>query len=148
MPSFFTRIDLGHAFGIAGEAQFGGRLADPRARSSYLDIVTDYAEQNSVSRLAAIDRQPKVPVRLMARAFAGAHLAILEAWLDGEVDGSPEDVARMQLDLVIAGMAWAHNLDLAALGYTIDPPRATPRPPQHGRTSRPARRAVPKSGRG
>jgi len=32
LPSFFTRIDLGHAFGIAGEAQFGGRLADPRAR--------------------------------------------------------------------------------------------------------------------
>jgi AcrR family transcriptional regulator len=111
-------------------------LADPRARSSYMDTVTQYAEQNFVNRLEAIGRQSKLPVRLMARAFAGAQVAILESWLDGEIAGTPQEVATMQLDLLVAGLAWAHNLSLFDLGYTIDPPPPEQRTPQPTATSR------------
>jgi len=47
-----------------------------------------------------------MPVPVMARAFVGAHVAILEAWLAGELDGDVEELAHMTLDLLIYGTAW------------------------------------------
>jgi AcrR family transcriptional regulator len=124
-------------------------LGDPRARSSYVDTVTQYAEQNFVDRLNAIGRQPQVPVRMMARAFAGAHVVILESWLDGEIPGTAQEVAAMQLDLLVAGMAWGHNISSVDLGYTVDPEplerrtrHANPSSPKPARTS-----GAPKSDR-
>jgi AcrR family transcriptional regulator len=99
-------------------------LRDPRARASYVDTFTRYAEQNFVDRLTALGSQPKVPVRLMARAFAGAHAASLESWLDGEIPGTAQQVAGMQLDVLIAGLAWAHGMSSVDLGYTVDRPAA------------------------
>jgi hypothetical protein len=58
----------------------------------------------------------------MARAFVGAHVAILEAWLAGELDGDVEELARMTLDLLIYGTAWAHGLRLDELGYSAELP--------------------------
>ena len=124
-------------------------LRDARARSSYVDTVTDYAEQNFADRLNAIGHQPKVPVRMMARAFAGAHVVILESWLDGEIPGTAQEVAAMQLDLLVAGMAWGHNISSVDLGYTVDPEplerrtrHANPSSPKPVRTS-----GAPKSDR-
>jgi AcrR family transcriptional regulator len=116
-------------------------LGDPRTRSSYLGIVARYAEQNFVDRLKALGHQPKVPVRMMALAFAGAHVAILESWLDGEIPGTAQDVATMQLDVLVAGLAWAHDMSLCDLGYTIEsaPPQPRSRPSKP--TSRTSRRA-------
>jgi hypothetical protein len=56
----------------------------------------------------------------MALAFAGAQVALLEAWLAGDVDMKPEDLANVSLDLSIAGTAWAHGMTLAELGYEIE----------------------------
>jgi AcrR family transcriptional regulator len=125
-------------------------LRDPRARSSYLDTFTRYAEQNFVDRLKAIGRQPKLPVRMMARAFAGAHVAILESWLDGEIPGTAQEVATMELDLLIAGMAWAHNISPLELGYAVDPTPPKRRTPQPGATTRESAqtRGAPGSGSG
>jgi AcrR family transcriptional regulator len=97
-------------------------LRDPRARSSYTASVTRYAEENFVRRLAALGREPRVPAPVMARAFAGAHVALLESWLEGEIAGSDQDLAAMQLDLLIAGFAWAHRITLAELGYDCAAP--------------------------
>ena len=57
----------------------------------------------------------------MARAFFGAYVAILEAWLAGEIDCDVEELASMALDLFIHGAAWAHGLRLDELGYPTDP---------------------------
>jgi hypothetical protein len=46
----------------------------------------------------------------MARGFVGAHLAILEAWLAGELQGDIEELACMALDLFVAGGAWAKRV--------------------------------------
>jgi hypothetical protein len=62
----------------------------------------------------------------MARAFVGAHVAILEAWLAGELDGDVEELAHMALDLLIYGTAWAHGLHLDELGYPADARKREP----------------------
>ena len=93
-------------------------LSDARTRQAHLSILSRYVEQNFRDRLAARGEQPRVPVPVMARAFVGAHVAILEAWLAGELDGDVEELARMTLDLLICGTAWAHGLRLDELGYS------------------------------
>ena len=97
-------------------------LSDARTRQAYLSILTQYAEQNFRDRLKALNRQPRVPVPVMARGFAGAHLAVLEAWLAGELQGDIEELASMTLDLLVAGTAWAHGFRLDELGYSTGSP--------------------------
>ena len=96
-------------------------LSDARTRQAYLSTLSSYVEQNFRDRLKALNRQPRVPVPVMARAFVGAHVAILEAWLAGEIDGDVEQLASMALDLLIAGTAWAHGFRLDQLGYSTEP---------------------------
>jgi AcrR family transcriptional regulator len=118
-------------------------MSDARTRQAYLSILNRYAEQNFRDRLTALGRQPRVPVPVMARAFVGSALAILEAWLAGELDGDAEQLAGMALDLFIAGGAWAHGISPDELGYSTgppadaripSPPAAKPRP-RHPRPS-------------
>jgi len=97
-------------------------LSDPRTRQAHLSTLSRYAERNFRNRLTALGRQPRVPVPVMARAFVGAHVAILEAWLAGELDGDVEELASMALDLLIYGTAWAHGVRLDELGYTTGSP--------------------------
>ena len=97
-------------------------MSDARTRRAYLSILSRYAEQNFGDRLKALNRQPRVPVPVMARAFVGAHIAILEAWLAGEINGDVEQLASMTLDLLIAGAAWAHGFRLDELGYSTGSP--------------------------
>ena len=93
-------------------------MSDARTRQAYLSILSRYAEQNFRDRLSALGKQPRVPVPVMARAFVGAQVGILEAWLAGELDGDAEQLASMALDLFIAGGAWANGLRLDDLGYS------------------------------
>ena len=92
-------------------------MSDARTRQAYLSILSRYAEQNFRDRLKALNRQPRVPVPVMARAFVGAQVGILEAWLAGELEGDAEQLAGMALDLFIAGGAWANGLRLDEIGY-------------------------------
>jgi AcrR family transcriptional regulator len=92
-------------------------LADPLARNLYTRNFAAYAEKNFSSRLEALGRKPRVPAIFMATAFAGAHVALIEAWLRGEFDGSPTEMASMELDLLIAGFAWAHKLSLDEIDF-------------------------------
>ena len=97
-------------------------LSDARTRALYLSTLSRYAEENFADRLNALNRQPRVPVPVMARAFAGAHVAIMEAWLAGELSGDVEQLASMALDLLVAGTAWANGFRLDELGYVAGPP--------------------------
>ena len=96
-------------------------MSDTRTRQAYLSIVSRYAEQNFRDRLTALSRQPRIPVPVMARGFVGATLAILEAWLAGELEGDVEQLASMALDLFVAGGAWANGLRAEELGYSAGP---------------------------
>jgi AcrR family transcriptional regulator len=106
-------------------------MSDSRTRQAYLSTVSRYAEQNFRDRLDALGRQPRIPVPVMARGFVGAALAILDAWLAGELDGDIEQLASMALDLFIAGGAWANGISLDEIGYATGSPAdaRTPSPP-------------------
>lgn len=106
-------------------------LGDARTRATYMATVARFAEQNFHARLAALGREPRMPVHVMAVVFAGAHVALLESWLAGDITGSAGEVASMLLDLLIAGSAWAHNISLADLGY-IPLPVAASNPTEAG----------------
>ena len=97
-------------------------LSDARTRKAHLSTLSRYAEQNFRDRLMVLGKQPRVPVPVMARAFVGAHVAILEAWLAGELDGDVEELASTVLDLLIYGAAWAHGFRLDELGYSTGSP--------------------------
>ena len=97
-------------------------MSDARTRQAYLSILTRGAEQNFRDRLDARGTQPRVPVPVMARGFIGAHVAILDAWLAGELDENIEQLASMALDLLVAGSAWANGFGLDELGYSTGSP--------------------------
>ena len=106
-------------------------LSDARTRQAYLAVLSRYAEQNFRDRLNALGKQPRIPVPVMARGFVGAAVAIMEAWLAGELDGDVEQLASMALDLFVAGGAWAHGIRLDELGYSTGVPAdaSAPAPP-------------------
>jgi AcrR family transcriptional regulator len=114
-------------------------LSDARTRQAHVSALSRYAEQNFGDRLTALGRQPRVPVPVMARAFVGAHVAVLDAWLAGELDGDIEQLASMTLDLLIYGTAWAHGIRLDELGYSTGSPAdaRTPSPPATPNSRRP-----------
>ena len=97
-------------------------MSEARTRQAYVAIVSRYAEQNFRDRLRALGRQPRIPVPVIARGFVGATLAILDAWLAGELTGDIEELASMALDLLVAGGAWANGFRLDELGYSTGPP--------------------------
>jgi AcrR family transcriptional regulator len=119
-------------------------LSDARTRQDHLSTLSRYAEQNFGDRLTARGTQPRIPVPVMARAFVGAHVAILEAWLAGELDGDIEELASMTLDLLIYGAAWAHGLSPDELRYPAGPP-ADARPPAPAPAKPTSRRPQPAS---
>ena len=119
-------IQTGYKHAAENPDLYRACLSDARTRQAYLSTLSRYAEQNFGDRLNALNRQPRVPVPVMARAFVGAHVAILEAWLAGELQGDIEELASMALDLFVAGGAWAHGLRLDELGYSAGLPANAP----------------------
>jgi hypothetical protein len=75
----------------------------------------------------------------MARAFVGAHVAILEAWLAGQLEGDVEELATMALDLLVAGTAWAHGISLHQLEYFRDTSADAQKPPKTAKKARAGR---------
>ena len=139
-PTAIHRDAISAAYKQAAEMPdlYRACLADARTRQAHLSVLSRYAEQNFRDRLTARGTQPRVPVPVMARAFVGAHVAILEAWLAGELHGDVQNLASLTLDLLIYGTAWAHGFRLDELGYPAGPPadaRTPPPPNDKGKTA-------------
>ena len=83
---------------------------DGRARDAYFAVVERAAHDNYASRITTLGTTPRVPIEVMARAAAGIHVTLLESWLAGELDYPLEDLVRMQLNLLVAGIAWGQGL--------------------------------------
>ena len=97
-------------------------MSDARTRQAHLSTLSRYAEQNFRDRLKALGNQPRIPVPVMARAFVGAQITILEASLAGELEGDVEELASLTLDLLIYGTAWAHGVRLDEPGHSAGLP--------------------------
>ena len=57
----------------------------------------------------------------MARAAAGIHLALLGSWLNGRLDYTLEELVRMQLNLLVAGISWGQGMSIEELELVLPP---------------------------
>jgi AcrR family transcriptional regulator len=107
------------AYRHAGEMRdlYKACLSDSWARQAYLSTMTRYAEQSYRDTMEGVHRQPRLPISVMASGFAGAHVSILESWLDGKIGCSVEELAAMEVDLLVGGSARALGIDPGDLGY-------------------------------
>ena len=80
---------------------------DGRARAAYLDVIARGAAAVFGERLRASEQDPEYPLALLARAYAGAHVSILEEWLEREDREPPEVIAASQTELLGNGLLWA-----------------------------------------
>ena len=92
-----------------------------RARDAYFAVVAQAAERNYVHRMTTLGTTPRVPVEVMARAAAGVHVTLLESWLDGTLEFELEDLVRMQLNLLVAGIAWGQGMSIDELRLALPP---------------------------
>jgi AcrR family transcriptional regulator len=92
-----------------------------RARQAYFAVVAQAAERNYVHRMTTLGTAPRVPVDVMARAAAGIHLALLESWLDGTLDYELEELVRLQLNLLVAGISWGQGMSMEEVQLALAP---------------------------
>ena len=98
----------------------GAGGAEPRAqlfatlRETVAEIFTDVA--------TAAKRTPVMSMDMTSIAFTGALLALTEAWLDGTVTGTPNDVAAIFMHGQVEGLRWALGLTPDALVFK--PPKS------------------------
>ena len=91
--------------------------ADGVARDAFLESIVELSSQTISERVHALGTSPRIPVEVMARAFAGAHVALLRAWLRGHLEYSAEEMALMELQVLNAGIAWAEGIALEDLRF-------------------------------
>ena len=80
---------------------------DGRARAAYLEVIVRGATAVFGERLRASKREPQLPLSLISRAYAGAHVALLEDWLEREDREPAEVMAERQTELLGNGLLWA-----------------------------------------
>jgi AcrR family transcriptional regulator len=84
--------------------------AEGLAQDAYLETVYGLSQRTIEARVRALGTTPNVPVEVIARAFAGAHLALLRAWLAGKLDYSAKEMVSMQVEVLNRGMAWGQGV--------------------------------------
>jgi AcrR family transcriptional regulator len=93
----------------------GGGGPEPRVqlfatlRSAVAEIFTDVA--------TSLKRTPAMSMDMTSTAFTGALLAVTEAWLDGAVAGTPNEVAAIFMHGQVEGLRWALGLKPDALVF-------------------------------
>lgn len=91
-------------------------LKNAHTRAQYQAWVADLAEREFAARVDQTGARPRAPLRAAALAFAGAHAAILEGWLDGDLPGTPAQIAATEITVTIPGTAAALGVDLTQMG--------------------------------
>ncbi|MFI0349372.1 TetR/AcrR family transcriptional regulator [Actinomadura sp. 9N407] len=60
------------------------------------------------------DLEPRISPDLLARAWVGEQISVLQWWIEHEAPPPPEEVARILLDLAVHGRYWASGFDAPA----------------------------------
>lgn len=87
-----------------------------RARAAYLDVVAAKAEAVFGERRRVSKQAARLPLPVLGRAFGGAHVALLEDWLEQEARPSVDSAAQMQRELLAKGFGWALGIQPDDLG--------------------------------
>ncbi|MRH89922.1 TetR family transcriptional regulator [Nocardia sp. SYP-A9097] len=84
---------------------------DGRALRRFVEDRTGAAAEIFEARAAANGTTLRIDGRVLARAWVGEMLAVMEWWLESEDRMSPEDVTAMLLNLSLRGRYWASGFD-------------------------------------
>jgi AcrR family transcriptional regulator len=88
-----------------------GGTGSARAREAYVTTVATAAETRFARRIRALGAVPRIPLPFVARAFAGAHTALLADWLQRGRPNPPDEMASVEAQLLAYGFAWAWGMD-------------------------------------
>jgi AcrR family transcriptional regulator len=80
---------------------------DGKARAAYFDVIASRAEALFAIRLVNNEHAPAIALRVLGRAFAGAHLALLEDWLEAGDVSNIDAAVRTEMELLTKGYSWA-----------------------------------------
>jgi AcrR family transcriptional regulator len=118
-PAAFRSEPLHVLFDAAAEQPdlFRACMSVARTRKQFMGILRARAGEDFHRRVQALGREPRLPAAVIARGISGILGEILEGWLDGELEGTPEEMARMTLDLIYAGAGWADGYTPEEMGY-------------------------------
>ncbi|WP_406238865.1 TetR/AcrR family transcriptional regulator [Nocardia sp. NBC_01009] len=85
---------------------------DGRALRRFIDDRTAAAAQVFAARAEAHGTAPKIDVEILARAWVGEQVAVLQWWLETDPPPmQPEQVTDMLLDLSLRGRYWASGFE-------------------------------------
>ncbi|HLX87787.1 MAG TPA: TetR/AcrR family transcriptional regulator [Acidimicrobiales bacterium] len=87
------------------------RTGSARARDAYVATVARAAEARFAERIRQAGSSPRVPVALIALAFAGAHTALLTDWLERGRPWPADDMAELEAQLLMNGFGWAFGME-------------------------------------
>jgi AcrR family transcriptional regulator len=92
-----------------------------KARDAYFRALLRSVEANFTERSRGLGRAPRVSEKVMAHVFAGAHVALLQSWLEGELDYPVEEMALLEVQLLVLGIGWAHGLSHSEMKIDTTP---------------------------
>ncbi len=81
-----------------------------QARSAYSDVIASRAEVLFADRVRFEKRDSEVSLHTLSRAFAGAHVSLLEEWLEVGDFSNLDAAVLTQMELITKGFAWALHI--------------------------------------
>lgn len=85
---------------------------DGRSLRRFVDDRSAAAAEVFAARAQALEVTPRIAPTVLARAWVGEQVAVLQWWLESDPPPlSPEEVTEMLLDLSLRGRYWASGFD-------------------------------------
>jgi AcrR family transcriptional regulator len=87
------------------------------ARGAYSQVIADATTGVFAAAIKANGGNPRVPVEVLARAWTGSHIALVEWWLNEAPERTADDLTIIAVQLLIRGYVWAGGLDEGTLTF-------------------------------
>jgi AcrR family transcriptional regulator len=100
--------------------------SEGRARAAYSRVIATAIERVFTEVVRVHGGVPRVAPAVVAQAWSGSHLALLEWWLEETPERTGDEVALDAMRLLINGPVWA--LGVEGKGIALDESRFTARP--------------------
>jgi AcrR family transcriptional regulator len=97
-------------FHVAQYADFYAAMLSPRGSMGFLTRVRGYLEdimKQMLSNLVPADKQPRVPIALLAAYCAGAQIGIIWWWVENNMPIPAEEMAKTSMLISVKGFEWA-----------------------------------------
>jgi AcrR family transcriptional regulator len=84
----------------------------PKLLMQILDYLATIYRDTFLVMLVDEQHPPRVPLDVIAAYIAGGEVALVRWWLETGMKETPQQVAKMMVDLCMFGTSWALNIDV------------------------------------